>query len=150
LLIVGDGTEMQNLKSLANKLGVHEKVHFTGYVLEENELIDYYWIASIFVTASEIETQGIVLLEAAACGLPIVVPDCISIPELVHDNVNGYLFTPGDKRKFTDSVLRLCMDEKLAASMRKANSEIIKQHTFANTVKKYEKLYQNCISPNFA
>jgi glycosyltransferase involved in cell wall biosynthesis len=145
LLAVGNGTEMQNLKTLSRKMGIQDKVHFPGYIVDETELADTYRIASIFVTASEIETQGIVLLEAAACGLPIVAPDCISIPELVHDQVNGFLYAPGDTRKLTDSVWRLCMDKKLAKSMRKANSEIIVQHAFTNTVKKYEELYQSCL-----
>lgn len=140
---------MQNLKDLSAKLGVRQKVHFAGYILDENELVDIYRIARVFVVASQIETQGIVLLEASACGLPIVAPACSSIPEIVHDRVNGFLFQPEDKKKMPESVLRLCEDPKLAKSMGKANAEIIKGHDFTYTVRKYESQYERCLSLDF-
>ena len=145
LLIVGNGTEMNRLKKLALKHRMREKVHFTGYVTDEKELADIYRLASIFVTASEIETQGIVLLEAAACGLPIVAPDCLGIPDLVQDRVNGFLFKPGDAMKFSEYVLQLCKDSRLAKTMGNSNEEIIKEHSFEKTVSNYESLYENCL-----
>jgi glycosyltransferase involved in cell wall biosynthesis len=83
LLIVGDGTEKARLIQLSNRLGMSERIHFPGFVERQSLLPDIYRMASIFITASETETQGLVLLEAAACGLPIVAVNATCIPEIV-------------------------------------------------------------------
>ncbi|MGB8981248.1 MAG: glycosyltransferase, partial [Anaerolineales bacterium] len=96
LLIVGDGCQKSNLVRLCNDLRIAERVHFIGFVSARQGLPGIYQVAHLFVTASEIETQGIVLLEAAASGLPIVAVRTTCIPEIVHDGINGYLEEPGD------------------------------------------------------
>ena len=89
LLVVGDGKQRKKLIRLANELGIHERSVFPGYVTDD--LPGVYRLGAVFVTASEVETQGLVLLEAMASGLPVVAAQATCIPEIVQDGVNGYL-----------------------------------------------------------
>lgn len=73
LTIVGEGTYRPYLQELAAKLGVAERVRFVGFVQPER-LPDWYRAADVFVLPSS-ETWGVVVLEAQACGLPVIVSD---------------------------------------------------------------------------
>lgn len=72
LLIAGEGPALSHCKSLAVKLGVGEHVLFVGYLDRHKELLDCYRAGDVFVFASRTETQGLVLLEAMAQGVPVV------------------------------------------------------------------------------
>lgn len=90
LVVVGDGTERERLTELARELGISEVVHFVGRVMGA-DLIEFYRMGEVFVTASETETQGLVLVEAAAMGLPLVAVDAGAVREVCVDGVNGVL-----------------------------------------------------------
>jgi glycosyltransferase involved in cell wall biosynthesis len=117
-------------------------VHFTGFVLDNKELAKIYRLANVFVTASEIETQGIVLLEAAASGLPIVAVRATCIPEIVHDNINGRLAAPGDLNELSRSLIQLLDNPLLAENMGKAGRVIAEKYNIKTTLDRHEKLYQ--------
>ena len=68
-MITGDGPEMMNLKQIASDRNTADRVIFTGYV-EKKHINDYYLAADVFVFASKVESQGLVVLEAMSCGLP--------------------------------------------------------------------------------
>lgn len=72
LLIAGEGPAKNSLQKKARQLGVADGVYFIGYLDRENELLDCYKSGDVFVFASRTETQGLVLLEAMALGLPVV------------------------------------------------------------------------------
>ena len=74
LVIVGDGVDKPRLEKLAQRLGISDSVKFLGRVLPP-DLYELYRAGDVFITASEIETQGIVLIEAAATGLPLIAVD---------------------------------------------------------------------------
>ena len=92
-MIVGGGPDLKRLKDYSKKINLNVK--FIGNV-DNEKLVDYYNKADIFVTASTIETEGIVLLEAMACGLPIVGVDKLAIPEVVRDGENGFIAKVND------------------------------------------------------
>ena len=91
LLIVGDGSQKHTLMKMCETLKIADRVHFPGYLTLREGLPEIYRLASLFVTASEIEVQSLVLLEAIASGLPIVAVRATFVPEIVHDKVNGFL-----------------------------------------------------------
>jgi glycosyltransferase involved in cell wall biosynthesis len=97
----------------------------------------------MFVTASEIETQGIVLLEAAASGLPIVAVRATCIPEVVHDGINGFLTEPGDSADMSASMTRLLGDHQMAAKFGEASRALAAQHRLTSTLDEHEKLYRD-------
>ena len=146
LLIVGDGREKQRLIQLARELGIAGRVHFPGYITIEQGLPEVYRLARLFVTASEIETQGIVLLEAAASGLPIAAVRATCIPEIVHEGVNGFLAAPGDLDTLSRAMTDLIRDECLAQRMGNASRALAKTHNQRNTLHLHEELYRDVLA----
>lgn len=91
LLVVGKGPAEQHYKDLARKLGLSERVTFTGFLPDE-EMPKAYASAEILVIASTFETQGLVVLEALASGTPVAGVRYRAIPEFVQEGKNGCLF----------------------------------------------------------
>jgi len=141
LMIVGDGVRKPSLMKLCESLAIADRVHFTGFISTEQGLPEIYRIARLFVTASEIETQGLVLLEAAASGLPIVAVRASCIPEIVHDSINGFLAEPGDVDSLGTGMSILLNDDEQAARMGKASLAIAQKHDNHFTIEAHEKLY---------
>jgi glycosyltransferase involved in cell wall biosynthesis len=142
LIVVGDGQQKKYLIRLCKNLGIAERVHFTGFVLTGQGLPEIYRMANLFVTASEIETQGIVLLEAAASELPLVAVRATCIPEIVHHEINGYLAEPGDIHALAESMGRILKNPRLASAMGKQSRTLAERHDAQIKLEKHEKLYQ--------
>jgi glycosyltransferase involved in cell wall biosynthesis len=145
LLIVGDGLRKPALMKLCESLGISDRVHFTGFISTRQGLPELYRIARLFITASEIETQGLVLLEAAASGLPVVAVRATCIPEIVHDGVNGFLAEPGDIEGLGRGITILLGDESRVAEMGRAGLALAQQHNNRFTIEAHEKLYYQLI-----
>ena len=140
LLIVGDGCQKNHLIHLSKGLKIEERVHFTGFI-HPSYLPEIYRAANLFITASEIETQGIVLLEAAASGLPIVAVNATCIPEIVHGNINGFLVETGNIKSFSDAITVLLNDTKSTQSMGRQSRILAEKHDIHHTWLLHEKLY---------
>jgi len=95
LLIVGAGPDMEKLERLAGELGVSDSVIFTGNV-ERSVALRYMRAADVFVLNTRYEGFSHLLLEASAVGVPIVTTKIGGNPELIEDNVNGFLVQPDD------------------------------------------------------
>lgn len=105
LCILGDGPQKQELYSLTTKLGLSNVIHFEGFK-QYNELPVYFGLASVFVHASTSEQWGLVVNEAMASGLPVIVSErCGCVPELVDPGINGYTFNPFNEKSLTDTML---------------------------------------------
>jgi len=145
LLVVGDGRQKSALIELCVSKGTSSRCHFTGFVSVKQGLPEIYRSADLFVTASEIETQGIVLLEAAACGLPIVAVRATCIPEIVHDGVNGYLAKPGDTNALGQAMITLLRQPQKAGIMGKESRRLTGKHSILTTLDRYEQLYSDLL-----
>ena len=145
LLIVGDGRQRNHLIKLCRALKIEERVHFTGYVSVQRGLPELYRTACMFVTASEIETQGIVLLEAAASGLPLVAVDATCIAEIVYDGANGYLTKAGDVHAMSQSMIKILADPHRTASMGRVSLTLAEGHPNQATFDEHERIYQQMI-----
>ncbi len=146
LFIVGDGQQHENLSELAEEYGILDHCHFTGFVEPTDELPSLYRLASVFVTASEIETQGLVLLEAMASGIPVVAARATCIPEIVHDQKNGYLVPPGDVEAMAERIMDILRTPALAHRMGEAGRHIAERHAHGLSVSLHEGVYQSLIS----
>jgi len=93
LIIAGRGPFEKKLKKMKIRLGLGKKVSFVGYVPEKVKPL-YYSAADALVIASTGETQALVVVEAMACGCPVIGANSLAIPEVVKDGKNGYLFEP--------------------------------------------------------
>ncbi len=109
LVIVGDGPYLEVCRGIADELRVSERIAFTGS-LERNLLPGLLSQCSVFVFASLTETQGLVVGEAAACGVPAVAVNAGGVPEFVVDGQTGYL-VGNDPSQFAQAVLGLLRDE---------------------------------------
>lgn len=110
LELVGDGPLRGELEALAKRLGLQERITFTGWLSQE-ELIEKYRQANIFVLPSLDEGMPNVLLEAMACGLPVVATDVAGSCELVSPGINGLLAQPKDKRSLREAIERVLSDK---------------------------------------
>lgn len=106
LLIVGSGPDQQKLEALATELGVFDSVIFTGNV-ERGVALRYMRAADVFVLNTEYEGFSHVLLEASTVGVPIVTTRVGGNPELIEDNINGYLVKPNDEAMLTHRIEKL-------------------------------------------
>ncbi len=115
LVLVGSGPDEARLKSLAAEFNISSKVIFTG-LLAKREVFNAYAGSDIFVFASLTETQGIVLLEAKASGLPVVAVAAFGVQEMVEHGKDGFL-TSNDEDIFTKQLLSLVQDSQLRRKM---------------------------------
>ena len=126
LVIVGQGLEKENLEELARKLGVDRRVHFTGRIpYEEMPLV--YSGADIFVFASETETQGVCVLEAAAAGLPVVAVKDAAFQNIIVKGENGFLL-PLQEEKFVEKISLILNDPHLQREFSENSVKIAQQN----------------------
>ena len=142
LLIVGDGTDLARLRKKVVKMGLEEDVRFLGKVLPP-DLYEIYRVGEVFVTASEVETQGIVLIEAAATGLPLIAVDKGAVAEVCKDGENGFLCRAGDIRGMAEATTRIVLDAKLREKLAQKSVEIAREHDFERTLDKFENIYRH-------
>ena len=144
LLIVGDGEERSNLENLTNKLGLAKYISFTGKVPHE-KVPEYMATADVLVLPSLVEGFGVVLLEAMACGLPIVATNVGGIPEIVQDGENGLMAESENSREIADKVLMIFENDELRKRISQNNLEKAKNYSWKAVVDKLEKVYQGII-----
>lgn len=106
LLIIGNGTERENLKSLVKKLKLKNKVSFLGQV-PNKKVPKYLSIADCFVLPSLKEGFGIVVLEAMASEVPVVATRVGGIVDIIEHNRTGFLFEPKNSKQIADSLLKI-------------------------------------------
>ena len=99
LEIGGDGTERTSLEKLVAKEGLDSQIHFLG-MLTRNQVRQAMWRANCFVLPSQVETFGVVLIEAMSTGLPVIATKCGGPEDFVSAKV-GYLSDPGDEQNLS-------------------------------------------------
>ncbi len=149
LLVVGDGTAREGLERLAKRLEVSDKVIFSGRVFPP-ELYDIYKLGTVFATASEVETQGIVLIEAAATGLPLVAVDKGAAPEACQDGRNGLLCSAGSAEDISEALYRILTDNKLRKQLSRGSLDVAHENDLGETITAFEDVYREAIKINSA
>jgi 1,2-diacylglycerol 3-alpha-glucosyltransferase len=143
LLIVGDGCCRPALIRQCEALGIASRSHFTGYISPDADLPGLYRLANVFVIASDIETFGIVVLEAMASALPVVAVRAAAIPDLVRDRCNGFLVAPKDVEALANKVKWLLQNPTQARKMGQAGWEISQQFSHDAVIQRTLQLYQS-------
>lgn len=139
LLLVGEGPEKENIEKLVEELNLEKHVIFTGKRSDMAELLAF---SDLMFHLSEKEAFGLVLLEALACGVPSVATNIDGIPEVIENNVNGFLVPFGDVEAAAEKGVQLLQDEQLQALFKENGFKTVREK-FNSTkiVDAYEQLY---------
>ena len=138
LCIVGEGEERKRILRLAQDAGVADCIVLTGN--EQNPYL-YMSHADVFVLCSHYEGFGMVLLEAMACGVPVVATDCESGPrEIITHGQNGLLVAPEDPAALADGILSVLRDTDLAGRLRQGGLKRAEEFTLRDTVLAYRQV----------
>lgn len=136
--IVGEGSEKKRLIRLAVRLGVARNTHVVGEVKNE-EMYKMYKDASAFVFSSNTETQGLVISEALASGVPVVAIDDPAY-KCIENGKNGYL-VDRDENSFAQKTLAIIKDKRLHSEMSKHAIEIAQKFSVKSTIDSLESIY---------
>jgi 1,2-diacylglycerol 3-alpha-glucosyltransferase len=139
LLIVGDGPDRPHFGKQVDRLGIRDKVRFTGMIPPER-VGSYYRIADLFVNFSVTETQGLTYLEALASGLPLVVKYDDNLEGVVTNDVNGFTFHTDDT--FLDLVSRLHNNPEKTAALAKQASSALEEFSARTYAMRVEDIYK--------
>lgn len=115
-VIAGDGEDKHNLQALVKSLKLEAKITFLGKVTEE-EKINLYQRAWVFVNPSFMEGWGITTIEANACGTPVVASRVSGLKDSVKNPHTGYLVDYGDVDAFADKIAKLLTNKTVRSSM---------------------------------
>ena len=126
LIIAGKGGMLDELKAQADRMGIGNKVYFTGY-LNSKEVQKMYKCADIAVFPSTYEPFGIVALEAMLAGVPTVVSDVGGLNEIVEHGVDGMKSYAGNPNSIADSILTLLYDHQLSSNVAKNAKKKVKE-----------------------
>jgi glycosyltransferase involved in cell wall biosynthesis len=123
LLIVGDGPERDNLEALSSRMGIRKRVIFAGLVRNE-EIPSYYSITDVMAFPSYAEGLPNAVVEAIACGVPVVATNVGGIPEIITPSINGFLVEVGDIKNLSSNIIKMLTDEVLKKRMGRESRRI--------------------------
>jgi glycosyltransferase involved in cell wall biosynthesis len=138
LLIVGGGKDEKELKQMAEKLKL--KTLFLG---ERNDVAEILPTMDVFVLPSLSEGFSVVILEAMACGIPVVATNVGSNREVVLDGKTGFIVEPGNPSKLAEKIKKLLGDKKMRKDLGKAGLKRVKENfSIDKTVDGIENLWK--------
>ena len=115
LLFLGDGDLRGHLENIVARLGLEGQVMFLGF---RDHPADYYFASDLVcLPAFALDALPYSLIEAMACGRPVVASRFAGIPEIVDDGATGFLVPPRDPEALADAIIRLLQDETLRKQM---------------------------------
>jgi len=142
-LVVGEGSYRKQLETLVAEKNLERNVIFTG---ERDDIPRILTIADIFLLPSLTEALPTVLAEAMAAGLPVIATDVGGIPEMIIDNRNGTIVSPGNPGQLASASIDLLMNTAKADKMGQAGKEIVhEKFNIALQVSELEDLYREVI-----
>ena len=144
LALVGDGPDRSTAEWLAQKLGIHDRVHFLGKQDQVNELLP---LADLMLMPSEMESFGLAALEAMACQTPAIATRVGGVPELISDGHDGLLFEVGDVEAMAEASIALLKDPERHQAMRQAARKTA-QDRFCSTriLPRYVEFYESLLA----
>jgi glycosyltransferase involved in cell wall biosynthesis len=147
LLIVGEGHLRPAYMGLASDLGIGDSVIFAGDVRDE-DLPSYYACSDVLALPSKDSSEGfgLAILEAGACGKPVIASMVGGVPEVVEDGVNGLLVPPNDARALSEAILRILGDEELARRLGERGRELAEARDWPRVARAYRTVYEEAIS----
>jgi glycosyltransferase EpsD len=141
-LIAGGGYLLAHLQSMAEELGIADRVHFLGY---RNDIAGLYIASDICVFPSMREGLPVALMEAMACGMPVVCSNIRGNTDLI-DEKGGVLFEPTDIDACRSALEKVIENEELRKSMEEWNAEQVKRYDCSVVNAQIKQIYENALN----
>lgn len=138
LFIAGDGPLEPELKALAKELGIENQVHLLGFRRDVYRLSS---AADIFLFSSRQEGLSVSVMEAMACGLPIVASAIRGNTDLIDPGQGGFLVAPDDAEGFADAIQKILADAGIREQMKRYNLEKIRNYSSQAVLQQMARLY---------
>ena len=147
LFVFVGGGDVDKYKRLSKELDVQDHVKFTGYIKEELKPL-YYKASDVFVLPSieTFEVFPLVLLEASASGLPMVVSDLNTFKCIIEDGYNGMVTKRGDPKALADAIVHLLENEDVRRRMGENARRKAERYSWEKIAEMTEKLYEQVLS----
>lgn len=141
LKIIGDGNQKESLENLARELEISNKVSFSGAV-KHTDIVKYYQQSDLFVLPSLSEGMSNTVLEAMACGLPIIITDVGGARELV-DEKNGIIAQPASVEELKKAIVKYMDDIELLAKHSESSRVKAEELSWSLVGKRYTRFYHS-------
>jgi len=138
-VLAGDGELRAETERRAEELGLANRCRFPGHRDDVAGLLN---ACDVFVLTSRNEGQGLAVVEAMACGTPVVATDVAGVGEVLLDGRAGVLARPGDPRAVADAVTRLLRDEPRRRELERLGLERARDFALDAMVRRFENLYE--------
>ncbi|UCH57292.1 MAG: N-acetyl-alpha-D-glucosaminyl L-malate synthase BshA [Candidatus Bathyarchaeota archaeon] len=144
LMLVGDGPDRHSVEKLVSRLDLKKRVLLTGFRSDVPNLLG---CSDLVVLCSETESAPLTLLEGMSASLPVVATRVGGIPEIIEDEVNGFLVSPKNPEAIAERILRLNSDPELRRRLGCAAREtVLERYTSEKVVGQYMEIYEKVIS----
>ncbi len=144
LLMVGDGPDLPAAAQRARSLDLGDSVQFLG---EQDHVVPLLSVAHLFLLPSAQESFGLAALEAMACEVPVVASRVGGIPEVVEDDVSGYLHAPEDLDGMAASAVAVLTDEVMHRRLATVARDVaFERYRAARIVPVYESYYEETLA----
>lgn len=146
-IIAGEGPALNKLKKQANELQLQDNVLFVGYLDRQTELLNCYRAGDIFIFASRTETQGLVLLEAMALGVPVVSTAVMGTKDILNPQ-KGALIAEENEADFATQISSLLQNQVLHKKLSTEAKEYVKTWSAQEMAQRQLQFYQKIIANN--
>jgi glycosyltransferase involved in cell wall biosynthesis len=141
LTIVGEGPERGALEALIDQLGLKKRVDLVGFV-PHDQVKQYYQRAQLFCLPSLVDVFGKVIIEAMACGKPVVITDIPGPSSLIDHMRSGIIVPPRSSRSLAEAINAVASDDKLRATLSINARESANQYSWDVIVEQYWDIYR--------
>lgn len=144
-IVVGNGPSRENMQAVFQGAGVADRVHFMG-TKQAQELVNFYHSMDVMAFTSKSETQGMVLAEAMAAGVPVVALDAPGARDIVKNNVNGFLVQNEEIPDFIEALEKVNRENpKTTDEWQQEIDKTAREFSAGQTTRKVLKLYDSLI-----
>ncbi len=143
LIVAGKGN-IKKYTQLAKEAGIISNVIFTGPVNKE-KMIQMYLASDLYVMLSKFDTFGMVVLEAMAAGLPVIISCNVGAKDLVQEGKNGFIVSDTSDSDYVSARIAQLLDENIRRPFANAAYSTATQNTWDQVVAKYSKVYKSII-----
>jgi glycosyltransferase involved in cell wall biosynthesis len=142
LFILGQGEDKREIEKLIKNLELEEKVLITDF---QKNPYKYFYNSSVFVVSSQREGFSNVIVEAMACGLPVISTNCSGPKEIITDGKNGILVPIGDENSLAQAIIKVLDNPSLKEKLIREGKKRAEDFSIAKSVAKYEKIFQELL-----